>query len=336
MSSKIVPLSSKMKNQQFEYLSKEIFKKVKKAEKVLLATHENADGDAVSSLCAISLLLDDWKKDYYCYCPTVAPEQFNYLPNFEKIKTNFVQQSFSDFDVIIFLDCAVVARSGLEIEATNRHHGQILISFDHHPETEKKVNFDLRNDNAASTTEVIYDFLTANQIVLNKNLANCLLTGILTDTANFLYPSTSIDTVKIASSLLSAGANLFQIVKSTWQNKSLEAMKIWGTALINLQINEKYNLAYSVITSDDIGQFEKNELELDGIAGFLSNLYGVKAILFLYEEKPGLIKGSLRTAQPDVDVSRLARHLGGGGHAKASGFKIEGRLANIETGWRIY
>lgn len=324
-----------MKNQQFEYLSKEIFKKIKSGKKVLLVIHENADGDAVSSLCAISLLLDDWKKSYYCYCSTVAPEQFRYLPNFEKIKTNLVQQSFSDFDIIILLDCAVVSRSGLETEMAGRHHGQTLISFDHHPETENKVDFDLRDDNASSTTEMIYNFFEINQVVLNKNLANCLLTGILTDTANFLYPSTSINTVKIASSLLSAGANLFQIVKSTWQNKSLEAMKIWGIALMNLQINEKYNIAYSVITTNDIGQFEKNELELDGIAGFLSNLYGVRAILFLYEEKTGLIKGSLRTAQSDIDVSKLARELGGGGHAKASGFKIEGKLINHDNGWKI-
>lgn len=324
-----------MNKSDFLYLAKKIFERIGQNDYLLLATHENPDGDALSSVCALMCWLDSMGKKYYCYCVSPLSKQFGYLPNFEKIKNVLPASGLADFSTIILADCAVIARSNLSRQIEGRHKGQLLINFDHHPAMEKIVDLDLREESAASTTEVLYRFFTANNVMIDKNIANCLLTGIMTDTANFLYPSTSEDTVKISSDLLLRGANLFQIVKSTWQNKSLESLKIWGTALMNLQINEKYNLAYSLITAEDLGGKNNQEFELDGIAGFLSNLYGVKAVLFLYEEKEGLIKGSLRTAKPEIDVSALAKVFGGGGHKKASGFKIEGKIVTSENGWKI-
>jgi len=123
-------------------------------------------------------------------------------------------------------------------------------------------------------------------------------------------------------------------------------MKLWGVTMENLCINEDYNLAYSVITKDDIdnllklGSTEDIERYLTydvygDIAGFLSTLSNVQAIMLLREEKEGRIKGSLRTSRADVDISGLAQQLGGGGHAKASGFMIDGHIVKTENGWEI-
>ena len=170
-----------------------------------------------------------------------------------------------------------------------------------------------------------------------KNIADCILTGILTDTGNFLYSATSQKSINIASEMLLYGARFPRIVKNTLYNKSLPAMKVWGLALNNLKINKKYNFAFSVLTLAEIEKFSSDESEdvFDSISGFLSNLYGVKGVLFLREEKGGKLKGSLRSAHPKVDVSKLASRLGGGGHAKASGFVLKGKIEKEGNNWVV-
>ena len=112
-------------------------------------------------------------------------------------------------------------------------------------------------------------------------------------------------------------------------------MKFWGKAISNLNINAEYNFAYTVLTSDDIARSGIADEEFDGIAGFLSNLHGVNGLLVLREESNGKLKGSLRTAHPDIDISKLAKILGGGGHAKSSGFVLDGHIEKIGSGWRV-
>lgn len=123
-------------------------------------------------------------------------------------------------------------------------------------------------------------------------------------------------------------------------------MKLWGLTMDNLKINHEYSLAYSVVTKKDIddllklGTAEEIERYLNydvygDIAGFLSNLSEVQAIMLLREEEEGRIKGSLRTSRPDVDISELAKKLGGGGHPKASGFVVEGHIVKTANGWEI-
>ena len=111
-------------------------------------------------------------------------------------------------------------------------------------------------------------------------------------------------------------------------------MKAWGIALARLKINSKYNFGYTILEAKDIPA-EITEEELEGMAGFLSNLNGVNAIMLLREMPDGKIKGSLRATKPDLDVARLAQVLGGGGHAKAAGFTVDGKLEKTKTGWKI-
>lgn len=311
-----------------------IFQQIKKAQNTLLVTHDAPDGDALAAACLMIDLMESLAKPHIAYCCDKPPRQFNFLPHIEKIISdkNF---NFADFDLIIALDCGGINRTKLADEINGRAKNQSVIDIDHHPKSDDYADFELRDPRAAATTEVLYNFLKANKIKINKNIANCVLTGILTDTANFLYPSTSQQTVEIASEMLAQGAKMPQILENTWRNKSLSSMKLWGKAMSRLKINPKYNFGYSVLTLEEIAESGANEEELEGIAGFISNLENVKGIVFLREQPNGVVKGSLRTSRRDIDVSILARHLNGGGHAKASGFKIEGRLEKIGSGWRI-
>jgi bifunctional oligoribonuclease and PAP phosphatase NrnA len=314
---------------------KSAFNEISQAKNILLVTHYNPDGDALSSLCAMSDLLIAMDKKFTAFCYDKPPFQFNFLPHVEKITSQMNKTDFSKFDLIITLDCGSLSRTKLVSEILAREKNQKTIEFDHHPKIDNFSDIEIRLPKASSTTEVLYLFMRKNNISINKNIANCILTGILTDTGNFLYPSTSDRAIKIASEMLVYGARFPVILKNTWRNKSLPAMNIWGKAMNNLQINKKYNIAFSIINYTDIEESGATEEELEGLPGFLSNLHGVKALLWMREEKNKIIKGSLRTKDDNIDISTLAKLLGGGGHAKASGFSIKGKLQKNKLNWKI-
>ncbi|MBI2459518.1 MAG: bifunctional oligoribonuclease/PAP phosphatase NrnA [Parcubacteria group bacterium] len=304
---------------------------IESAENILIAIHEQPDGDALASACLMAEILSRLNKKYELYCSSRITQPDSFLPHLEEFKN--YQENFN-FDLIIILDCGSVERTKLVKEILNRRPDQRVLEIDHHPKIKDYADLEIRDPAAAATAEILYYFLKANKIKINKNLANCVLAGILTDTGNFLYPSTSPATVNIASEMLASGAKLPQIMENTWRNKSIASMKTWGKALARLKINRQYDFGFTVLKSEDVPA-EITEEELEGLAGFLSNLNEVNGILLLRQMPDGRIRGSLRTARPNIDVSKLARSLGGGGHTKAAGFTVEGKLEKTENGWKI-
>jgi len=311
------------------------YDKIREASNILLATHSRPDPDALASLCALAELLEISNKKFFAYCLDLPPKYTYFLPQIEKISNDKSQFNFDDFDLIIALDCGSLSRTNLETEIKNRKKTQFVIEFDHHPKMEIYSDLAIKDEKKSSTTEVLFHFFKFNKIKISKNIATCLLTGLLGDTGNFLYSSASNQTMQIAAEMLKHGARMTQINKSIMRNKSLTGMKIWGQALNNLEINPKYNLAFSVLTYEDVKRKDFTEDEFEGIAGFLSNLYGINALLFLQEEEPSIIRGSFRSVNDNIDIAKLAAFLGGGGHPKAAGFKIEGRIVKTDKSWKI-
>ncbi len=315
--------------------NKKAYEQIKNAKKILLTTHGKPDGDAVSSVCTMMLLLTDLNKYFVTYCSDPAPEPLHFLPFTEKIETDINKVDFASFDLIVPVDCGSLSRTNLSVQIKNRNTNQYVVEFDHHPKVDDYADLEIRDPLAASSTEVLYGFFRDNDLKINKQVANCILTGILTDTGNFLYPSTTDKTINIASEMLLCGAKYPLITEETWRNKSIGAMKLWGKAIGALEINKKYNLAFTVIKYKDILESACNNAEMEGISGFLSNLYGINGLLLIRETADGTLKGSLRTTHPDIDISKLANRLGGGGHKKASGFVLHLGIAHGESGWRV-
>lgn len=312
------------------------YEKIKAAQNILLATHERPDGDGLSSACALSVFLDKLGKKYRLYCADPAPEVFSFLPNINKFIYGKLP-SLASFDLIIILDCGSLTRTGLQEEISGRRQDQLVIEFDHHPKIDDYSNLEIRAPKS-SAAEVLYHFFVLNNLEIDRDIANCLLTGILTDTGNLLFDSVTEETIRISSSLLLRGATFPRISQKTTRNKSLGAMKAWGKILDNLKVNEKYNIAFSVLTYQEIKKLKEEfgtEGLFDAATDILNNVEGVKAVVFLREEERGKIRGSLRTKNKSVDVSRLASFLGGGGHPKAAAFRLPGSIVKTETGWKI-
>jgi len=337
------------------------YEKIKAAENILLVTHERPDGDGLATLCAMSVFLDTLGKNQTLYCSDPAQDFFSFLPNINKLisdKTMFSARrnatpcvpsnlptsatgtqsiAFLQFDLIIIIDCGCLARTSLVEEIKNRGKNQFVIEFDHHPKIEDYSDLEIRAT-ISSAAEVLYHFFILNNLEINKNIANCLLTGILTDTGNLLFDSVTEETIKISSTLLLRGATFPKITQKTLRNKSLGAMKAWGKILDNLKLNEKYNIAFSALSYEEINKIKDEfgtENLFDAATDILNNVDGVKAVIFLREEELGKIRGSLRTKNSAVDVSRLAAYLGGGGHPRAAAFRLPGNIIKTETGWKI-
>lgn len=324
--------------------------KIKNARRLLIVSHVNPDGDALSSVCAFLELADILKVPADAYCHDKKVKAFSYLP-YESVITSDKTKiaPLTDYDVMVVLDCGAMSRTNLETEIKEVQltvDRPYIIELDHHPKIDDYADLEIRQIEKAATVEVIYNLLKEGKVNFNKNLANCILTGILTDTGNFLYSCSTNINIAIASEMLGYGAQFPKIINNTLHNQNILTMKLWGVTMDNLCINEEYNLAYSIITKDDVdnllklGTAEEIERYLNydvygDIAGFLSNLSGVQAIMLLREDQDGKIKGSLRTSRPDVDISGLAKQLGGGGHPKASGFVIYGHINKTESGWEI-
>lgn len=315
---------------------KKAYKGMKGARNILLIAHKRPDGDALASMCGLSLLLDKMDKKYTLFCPDPPGEIFYFLPNIDRVESNIIKikENFSQYDLIIILDCGTVYRTDLVEEITGHTDNQYIIEFDHHPSEEHISDLEIRLPEKSSTAEVLYHFFKINFLFINKEIAECILTGILTDTANFLYPRTTHKSLEIASTMLAKGANYPKITKHTWQNKSVTSMRLWSLVLNNLHINKKYNIAFTVLTGEEMKYFKNEEDAMDSILHMINNINGVKAIIFLKQED-GIIKGNLRTNHSKINVCHLANHLGGGGHSKASGFAIEGEIRRGNNSWRV-
>jgi len=326
---------------------------MRSSRRILLVAHLRPDGDALSSVLALRLIVSELGKESFVFCKDKNPELFDYLPGFSHIhgSVESLQQAigrnedwYQYFDLIVVADCGSLARTALveEIKVFKRQGGKI-IEFDHHPRIDDYADLEIRYPELSSTAELVYNFIVANKIMFSRELADCILTGILTDTGNFLYPSASDATMQAASASLEAGAHYAKIVNYTLRNKDVAMIKMWGLALERLRLNPRYQIATSVITRDDILQiFGSDNLDsaaesdfFSGLAGFLSNLAGAKAIMLLYEDQRGLVKGSLRSTPDGILVDKLARALGGGGHERASGFALPGRLVQKGKDWLV-
>lgn len=309
---------------------------IQNAKNILITNHHNPDGDALGSICAINHYLENINKKYTSIVDSL-PETYTFLPGIHTLSlTTETNINVDNFDLIITVDFNSIDRCPISSQLKDAIKKNInIITFDHHQLKHLFANVNLIDPESASTTNIIYKFFMHHDIPISKEIATCLLTGILTDTGHFSNSGTTSESIDAAATLLLYGAHYYQINKNTIQNNDIQKMKIWGDVLSRLTFNEDLQIAYTVITQKNLAAYNVTSDAIDGISNFLNNLYGVKAVLVLKEENDGTLRGSFRSTHPDIDVSLLAKQLGGGGHKKAAGFTIKGQLQETENGWKI-
>jgi len=324
------------------------YEKIKEARRILIIGHTSPDADALSSMGAMIEIAGFFGLEVKAYAEKKSQESYVFIPN-ENLIFSEKPGNLLDFDLILILDCGSIARTGLEERLRSllsaRQEEKItrwpyIMEFDHHQASESYADLEIRLADKASTTEIIYQFLKVNGLEINKTLADCILIGLMTDTGHFLHANSSREAIAVSSEMLLRGASLPEIIKGTTRNKSFLSLKIWGRALENMRFEADTGLVSSALTARELAEFlapADSEIDADlfsDIVSFLSRLNGARVALFLREEDDK-VKGSLRTNFDDIDVARIAQNWGGGGHKKAAGFSLPGRLVRTERGWKV-
>lgn len=316
-----------------------IFQKIKeainKANEVIVVAHQNPDGDALGSLLGMSHYLTLNNTPHTLFCLSPVPEYLKFLPDIEKIVSDEKVLTEKHHDLVIILDSGDLEYAGIDQHFRQLKGLPVVINIDHHPTNQHYGHINLVHAKASSTSEIIYHFLDYFRHPINKNVATQLLTGILTDTGSFSNLSTTPSSMEVASRLMAYGARVKEITTNTLQNKSLSQLQLWGRALSRLKQDPKTDIITTVLTKDDFKELGMSDESGEGISNFLNIVEKARAIMVLREKSDGTIKGSLRTTRPDVDVAKIAKFFGGGGHKKAAGFTIKGKLKETATGWKI-
>lgn len=313
----------------------QIWNAINNSQRILLTTHESPDGDAIGSLLSFYQVLKSLDKNVEMFVNDEIPVNLNFLSYINYIRNDYKWLMTQKFDLIIILDAGNIERAGLKKYLSNLNKIPRIINIDHHVSNNNFGDINLVNTEQSSVCEILYNLFKQNNIEINSKLATCLLIGIIYDTNYFINSNTSHQTLKITGELIKLGAKRDLILKNLYQQSKIRDLKLWGKALSRLNIDVKTEIATTVIFQDDL-DFNFNDNAFEGFTNFLNSLSEAKAVMVIKEEDSQMIKGSLRTTRDDVDVCKIAKEYGGGGHRKAAGFRVRGKIIKTKDGgWNI-
>ena len=309
-------------------LFSQLHETLRASHKVLLVAHKKPDGDTLGSSSSVLNWLIREGKDVSIFCRDIPPEIYGYIDNVHRY-TNDPVVFDGAYDVVVIFDSGDLRYCGVHEYMPRLQPGYHLVNLDHHVTNERFAQTNIVLTDASSTAEVVYRFYAHNDIEIDSRMATSLLTGLLTDTSSFSNAATNPLAMHAASAMLSAGARQTDIQNNLMNNKTVLALKLWGKMLDRLHYNATYDVVSTYILEEDMIGFGTDDVE--GASNFLSATVGESdAVLTLRQLPGGQIKGSMRSA--NRDISKIAKLFGGGGHKKAAGFTIDGRIQETENG----
>lgn len=297
-----------------------------RAHTVAVSGHLDPDGDALGSTLALTMLIEATNPNAVV-TPLLAnkrsvPRTYAFLPGSERLV--WAGEYRQDPDLFVSVDTPVADRLADSAKVLARAARSIAI--DHHSAMEPFADVSLRRESAASTGDIIFDLMNHMGMEATPQVANCLMTAILTDTGGFRYQNTDAHAMAAASRLIACGARPAQISDSVYQSFSVQSMHLKALAMERIGIDETGLVAYSYVGLDDIERLGASKEDCDSLIDTVRAVGGVDACVFLRETAPGLVRANLRAKSEGLDVSRVAAQLGGGGHRGAAGLTYKGDM----------
>lgn len=315
------------------FLRRQIKEEIERAKSVLCLTDERIDGDTIGSTLGMFHVLADLGKDVDVFSPNPLYDTLAFMPGVDVIRRDTELFDGAEYDLILIFDCA--DGKYIQEHLPKMKNRPTLIVFDHHATNPNYGTINLIEPDAASTADVVWRFIQQAGYHVNKDAAQCILTGICTDTGGFSTSNTTHEALDAAQELSKLGAKLQEIVRNTMMNKSLNALKLWGLAFERLHHSKQFDAIVTAVKRKDLEGLDVTHEDLQGLSNFLNAmLEGSDAVVVLYEKKDGSVKGSLRSRERDV--AALAGKYGGGGHIRAAGFVVEAATLVDQDGvWKI-
>ncbi len=290
----------------------------------LITGHINPDGDALGSALAFKLILDSKgiSSDVCFDVKGNIPSNLNHLP-INLISNN----AMNKYENVYVFDCGNSERLG-SLEEIALKSDQVIV-IDHHIEP-SFGDIQVIDSTAASTTQVLYREIISADIEIDKNIANCLMTGLITDTGRFQYSNTDYEVFQIASKLMLSGAELTSISDNIYGSIPMNAIKLQSEVLNRIKLFDDEELVVSYVLHEDYKKFNIESSEIDFLIDSIRLVKESNVALLLKEQDDKSFKGSLRS-RTKLDVQKIASLFGGGGHKAASGFSTTLSMDEITT-----
>jgi phosphoesterase RecJ-like protein len=308
---------------------------LKKASKIVIVTHFNPDGDALGSSLGLSHLLQQLGKDSKVIVPNPYPDFLDWLPGSKNIvvfseNEKKTRSWIESADMLFALDFNSFGRLE-KLGALLKDSPVTKVLIDHHQQPDDFADYSWHDVKATSTCELVFDFMsdTGNLRFLDKKIAACLYTGLMTDTGSFRYPGVNAKTHRVLAALLETGIKPMEIHSAVYDNYSYDRLKLVGYALSEkLKRVEGLPVAYFTLSEKELSRFNYSKGDTEGLVNYPFSIKGVE-VSALLNEAPEYVKLSLRS-KGKHDMNKLARTwFEGGGHVNAAGGKS--RLSLEET-----
>jgi len=304
--------------------AKKILEFVSENDNFLLSAHINADGDAVASVLAVSMLLDFYKKNYFIvFDDQKIDSRFNYIKNSERI-INYEESLNLPIQSAIICDVPGLHRLG-EVEKLLPEKSKV-VKIDHHPVEDEFGVINMVDSEASSTTQLVYEILDLSEMNVGLEEAKAIYTGIVYDTGRFSFSNTTARDMYIGSKLIELGVSPSDITERIFFSSSFKALQTIGTGLANMESYLSGEVIVIYLSHEEMKNNHQGEVE--ELANYSVAIRGGKVGLFIREAKPGFHKVSFRS-KSDVDVNKVAKAFGGGGHKRAAGCRFEASKEEI-------
>ena len=290
-------------------------------ERFLLVTHEHPDGDAVGSLLSMSLILRSLGKDVVSF---IAADNLPLSYEYDWLDVSEVVSEIpedADQRVVVFLDCNNFDRSPLVDRAAAPEQ---LLNIDHHHDNTRFGTIDYVVEEASSTAEIVWDLADGLGVPLTIEIAEALYLGLITDTGRFMYPNATARTHAMATDLLAVGIDGNLIFRRVYENLPEAKLHLFARALSGAERYLDGRLTLSLLSNDDFEECGAPPSYTEGIVDFLRAVDGTRVAALIREttdESGESYRISMRSSDGEIDVSKIARAGGGGGHPAAAAFK---------------
>lgn len=290
------------------------------AQDVLVVSHVRPDGDAVGSLLGVGLALQQAGRKVQMVLTDGVPSAFKHLEGADQVRGS----EEGTFDTFITVDCADFRRTGKHFAG----HSLPDINIDHHITNEKFGHLNLIEGEEVATSAILTKYLPAWGYEITKPIAAALLTGIITDTLGFRTSNVTPEAMRQVATLMESGVDMPELYMRGLVRRSYAAARYWGAGLTSLE--RKDGIVIGTLTLPDrkaSGYSGSDDAELINV---ISSIDGFKVGMIFVEQAKNRVKISWRALQPGIDVSTVAAHFGGGGHAAAAGADVEGSLDEVK------
>jgi phosphoesterase RecJ-like protein len=306
---------------------KKVIEEIKKNNSFLITTHVNVEGDALGSELALMGLLAHLGKKTLLINSDDVPEEYKFLPGIKNIK-RLNQLKDKAFDAFIVVDCSDLGRC--EKVARAVPSDTLIINIDHHISNNNFGQINWIKPYSSSTSEMIYELYKNMHVPLDRNKALCLYTGILTDTGSFHYSNTTPRSLNIAADLIGYDLEIHKIYNNIYQNIPFSDARILSEIITRMRSDMRGKVVWFSITKHF---FRTRKISIDLAEHVLNfgRLIKEAEVIVLFREYSaagGRIRVNLRSKT--LNVNKIAKIFGGGGHKNASGAIVEGTLKTVE------